>query len=198
MHDALGNDTGETLAAGESTTWTWADNIQLRPQFTDEINYYTLSFDCGEGAIGTPPESIEFLYGEEFSVPYSLGGCIKPGYYLSGLKVGTSDLTRGLSYRLTQDNQTIVAQWTANSYIAHYICNNGSATSSYLSGKYGNAYTPSTTVCSAPSGTTFGGYAVYDALGNDTGDVIASGESFVWNYPYNIQLHAIWVETEAE
>ena len=77
--------------------------------------YYTLSFDCGEGAIGTPPEPIKIAYGDLYTAPY--GGCIKPGYSLSGWKIDSTSLTKGQyrSYTYTAD-KTMVAQWSANPY----------------------------------------------------------------------------------
>ena len=95
------------------------------------------------------------------------------------------------NYKYTTD-KTMVAQWSPNSYGAAYLCDNGTRTDKYLSGKYGSSYTPSTTVCTAADGATFAGWRIADAYGNDTGDTVASGASFTWNYPYNIRLIAVW------
>ena len=154
---------------------------------------YTLSYSCGDGATGTPPESREMSWGDLYTAPYDAGTCVKPGYYLSGWKVDTSSLTVGNYYTYTYaTDKTMVAQWAVNSYGAAYICDNGTTISTSLSGKYGSSYTPSTTACTSSDGATFAGWRIADAYGNDTGDTVASGASFTWNYPYNIRLIAVW------
>lgn len=154
---------------------------------------YTLSYNCGNGATGTPPESIEVAYGDLYTVRYDAGGCRKPGYYLSGWKIDDTLHTKGhyYNYNYTTD-KTIVAQWTANLYGGAYICNNNTTSKSYISATFGSTITPSTTECTAPTGKKFAGYTVYDTLGNNTGNTIAKDASFVWTYPYNIQLRARW------
>ena len=200
VNDVYGDSTGESLTPGTSTKWKWAGNIQLRAKWSggaqtipDAPTEYTLSYSCGDGATGTPPESHSVGYKLGYYAPYDAGTCRKPGYYLSGWKIDSTSLTKGslYTYSYTAD-KTMVAQWSVNSYGAAYVCNNGTTVSTYLSGKYGSSYTPSTTVCTAADGATFAGWRVLDVLGNDTGDTVASGASFTWNYPHNIRLQAIW------
>ena len=193
VYDALGNDTGDMVSAGASATWIWPSNVQFQPNFTDDVTPYKLSYSCGDGATGTPPATRDILYGQLYTAPYDAGTCVKPGYYLSGWKIDSSSKTSGAysAYTYTTD-KTMVAQWSVNSYGAAYICDNGTTISTYLSGKYGSSYTPSTTACTAADGATFAGWRIADAYGNDTGDTVASGASFTWNYPHNIRLVAVW------
>ena len=199
IYDVFGNDTGQTVAPEETVTYTYNTNIHLRALWDDgdiaRVPRYNLSYDCGDGAIGTPPETKDILYGNMYSAPYDAGTCIKPGYYLSGWKIDDTELTLGQYYSYTYDtDKTMVAQWTTNYYGAVYLCNNGDTSSSYISGTFGNTYTPSDSICTAPDGTTFGGYDVLDVFGNETGDTIGVSETFTWTYPYNIQLRAIWTQ----
>ena len=193
VYDALGNDTGDTVSAGASATWIWPSNVQFQPNFTDDVTPYKLSYSCGDGATGTPPATRDILYGQLYTAPNVAGTCVKPGYYLSGWKIDSSSKSKGSMniYTYTTD-KTMVAQWSPNSYGAAYLCDNGTTISTYLSGKYGSSYTPSTTACTAADGATFAGWRIADAYGNDTGDTVASGASFTWNYPYNIRLIAVW------
>ena len=200
VYDMWGNDTGKTLTPGVSATWSWPGNIQLRAKWSGGTQTipsaparYTLSYSCGDGATGTPPESHSVGYKLGYYAPYDAGTCVKPGYYLSGWKIGSLSMYKGSMYSYTYTtDKTVVAQWSANDYGAAYLCNNGTTVSSYLKVKYGNSVTPSTTVCTAADGATFAGWRVLDTWGNDTGDTVAPGASFTWNYPYNIQLQAIW------
>ena len=199
--DVWGNDTGKTLTAGASTKWRWAGNIRLRAIWSDWSDAttgatpktYTLSYSCGDGATGTPPASHSVVYNSLYTVPYDSGTCIKRGYYISGWKIDSTSLSNGYYYTYSYSaNKTMVAQWSANSYGGAYLCNNGTINSSYVTATYGGSVTPSTTVCTAADGATFAGYRILDVWGNDTGDVIASGDSLTWNWPYNSQLQAIW------
>ncbi|MBR3930596.1 MAG: hypothetical protein IKJ62_03385 [Alphaproteobacteria bacterium] len=199
--DMYGNETGIQLTPGQSTTWSWPGNIQLRAVWSDDGGQvfpeppaaYTLSYSCGDGATGTPPESQTVRYKLYYTGPYRAGTCNKPGYSLSGWQIDSTSISRGgsYSYNYTTD-KTMVAQWTANVYGGAYLCNNGSTNSSYVSATFGNSITPSTTVCTAADGTTFAGYRVLDALGNDTGTVILPGSSWTWTVPGNIRLVALW------
>lgn len=196
--DVWGNDTGETLTAGAATTWKWAGNIQLRAIWSDVAlgaspTTYTLSYSCGDGATGTPPASHSVVYNQLYTAPYDSGTCRKDGYYISGWKIDSTSLSNGYYYTYNYSaNKTMVAQWSANSYGGAYLCNNGTSNSSYITATYGGSVTPSTTVCTAAGGATFAGYKILDVWGNDTGDVVASGATLTWNYPYNIRLQAIW------
>ena len=196
VYDAFGNETDVVLSPGVTTQWIWMGNVQLRAQWSGgdvEPVYYNLSYSCGDGATGTPPDTHRVAYNQLYTVPYDAGTCIKPGYYLSGWKIDSSSKSKGSMniYTYTTD-KTMVAQWSPNSYGAAYLCDNGTTISTYLSGKYGSSYTPSTTACTAADGATFAGWRIADAYGNDTGDTVASGASFTWNYPYNIRLIAVW------
>ncbi|MBE6458028.1 MAG: hypothetical protein E7011_04465 [Alphaproteobacteria bacterium] len=154
---------------------------------------YTLSYSCGDGATGTPPESREMGWGDMYTPPYDVGTCRKPGYSLSGWKIDSTSLTKGqyYSYNYTTD-KTMVARWTANTYVAPYLCNNGATNNRYVSTTFGNSITPRSTVCTAADGATFAGYRVLDALGNDTGIVISPGSSWTWTVPGNLRLVALW------
>ena len=154
---------------------------------------YTLSYSCGDGATGTPPESREIGWGEMYTPPYDVGTCRKPGYSLSGWKIDSTSISKGNSYSYTYTtDKTMVAQWTANAYGGAYLCNNGATNSSYVNATFGGTITPSTTVCTAADGATFAGYRVLDAMGNDTGTVISPGSSWTWTVPGNIRLVALW------
>ena len=154
---------------------------------------YTLSYSCGNGATGTPPESQTVWYKLSYTGPYSAGTCNKPGYFFSGWKIDSTSISKGGSYSYTYtSDKTMVAQWLANEYGGAYICDNGTTVSSYVNATFGGTVTPSTTVCTAADGMTFAGYRVLDALGNDTGAVISPGSSWTWTVPGNIRLVAIW------
>ena len=153
---------------------------------------YTLSYSCGDGATGIPPESKQIAKGEMYTPPYDVGTCRKPGYSLSGWKIDSTSLTKGsyYSYTYTTD-KTMVAQWRANAYGGAYICDNGTTVRSYVYATFGGTITPST-VCTAAAGTTFVGYKITDAFGNDTGITVASGGTYTWTEPGNIRLVAQW------
>ena len=86
----------------------------------------------------------------------------------------------------------MVAQWTANAYGGAYICDNDTADTGYINATFGGTVTPSTTACTAAAGTTFVGYKITDAFGNDTGITVASGGTYTWTEPGNIRLVAQW------
>ncbi|MBE6457509.1 MAG: hypothetical protein E7011_01735 [Alphaproteobacteria bacterium] len=199
--DMYGNETGQTLTPGSSTTWAWGTNVRLRAIWSDDGRQtspeppaqYTLSYSCGDGATGTPPESHAVGYKMYYSGPYRAGTCYKPGYYFSGWKIDSTSISKGGSYSYTYTtDKTMVAQWTANVYGGAYICDNGTTVSSYINATFGGTITPSTTVCTAAAGTTFVGYKITDAFGNDTGITVASGGTYTWTEPGNIRLVAQW------
>lgn len=198
VYDSHGNPTGETLAAGATTQWKWNGNVQLRGRWSDgdgaaEVVKYTLSYSCGDGATGTPPASQTVAKNQLYTAPFDAGTCRKPGYYLSGWKIDSTSLSNGNYYNYTYGaNKTMVAQWSANSYGAPYLCNNGTTSTAYLTGRFNASVSPDATKCTAADDAVFAGYKILDAWGNDTGTRIASGESFVWQWPSNIQLQAIW------
>ena len=85
---------------------------------------YTLSYDCGDGATGTPPDDITIEYGALFTSPRHAGTCHRTGYYLSGWKIGSEFKQLGSYYNYTYDQDvTMVAQWSAIEYVAPYFCN---------------------------------------------------------------------------
>jgi len=193
--DVYGDEAGVQLTPGQSTTWSWPGNIQLRAMWSEpEVSTkYTLSYSCGDGATGIAPESKQIANGEMYTPPYDVGTCRKPGYSVSGWKIDSTSLSKGVyyTYNYTTD-KTMVAQWTANAYGGAYLCNNGATNSSYVNATFGNSISPSGTVCTAADGATFAGYRVLDALGNDTGIVISPGASWTWTVPGNIRLVALW------
>lgn len=195
--DAWGNDTGEVVYPGEATTWVWPGNIRLNAVWSDssyeQLPTYTLSYSCGDGAQGTPPESREMRYNIFYIAPYSAGTCTKQGHYLKGWKIDSTSLTKGsvYNYKYTTD-KTMVAQWAKNTYGGAYLCNNGTDSTDYLSATYGSTETVSETACDNGDGASPVGWQILDAWGNDTGDFIGGGSTFTWNYPYNIQLLAVW------
>lgn len=153
---------------------------------------HTLSYNCGDGS-GVPPSSHEIVYGDLYTAPYNPGTCRKAGHSLSGWAIDSTSLTVGQYYNYTYDTDKImVAQWTPNTYVAAYVCNNDTVNSSYLSGTYGSSVTPATDVCTPEDGATFSGWRILDLWGNKTGETVSSGGSFTWTYPYNIRLQAIW------
>ena len=199
--DAFGKETGDKIIPGGSATWSWPGNIRLKAIWSEpEMGTspsapvrYTLSYSCGEGATGIPPESHSVGYNLGYYAPYDAGTCVKPGYYLSGWKIDSTGLSKGAVYKYTYTtDKTMTAQWKANTYAAPYLCNNGKNVQAYLRGVYAGSYTPSTTVCTSSDGSTFVGWRITDAYGIDTGDTVASGASFTWIYPYNIRLVAMW------
>ena len=162
----------------------------------------TLSYSCGDGATGTPPDSIEVAYGDLYTAPYDAGTCRKDGYYISGWKIDSSSLSNGYYYNYTYSaDKTMVAQWKANSYGAPYFCNycaGGTATSSsYVTGTYASNFTPTASLsCLNPFSQTLQHYKVLDVWGNDTGETLTPGTATKWKWAGNIQLRAIWSEPE--
>ncbi|MDW2958275.1 MAG: hypothetical protein R8M37_00460, partial [Alphaproteobacteria bacterium] len=59
---------------------------------------YTLSYSCGDGATGMPPDSIEVAYGDLYTAPYDSGTCYRAGYYISGWKIDSNSLKNGGYY----------------------------------------------------------------------------------------------------
>ena len=196
IQDYDGSDLGRRLSVGESFVWDFENSIRLSAVWENDdtpIQTYTLSYSCGTGATGTPPPSRTVKYGNLYTPGTDIGTCARAGYVFDGWVIESYARTDTKYYPYTYIlNRELVAQWTRPSYGAAYICNNGTTNSSYISGYMGNSYKPSTTVCTAPDGMTFAGYAVQDAYGVDTGDVIAPGASFTWTYDNNIRLSAIW------
>ena len=197
VQNADGTETGTYVAAGQSLKWTYNSNIRLSAVWeTDPVllETHTLSYSCGSGATGTPPSSRTFTYGQLYSPGGDIGTCTRDGYVFNGWKLDgyTRAMDSYYPYFYSGD-KTLTAQWTRPSYAAAYVCNNGAAPSNaYLSATYMSTYTPSTTVCAAPAGQKLVGYAVLNADGTDTGDVVAAGASFQWVYNNNIRLMAIW------
>lgn len=154
---------------------------------------YTVSYSCGTGATGNAPDARIIDYGALLGLGYDYGTCYKKGYYPDGWYLDGVVKSPGtyVPYDYYAD-KTLTIRWSLLAFSAAYICNNGTTNSSYFTGYMGNSYKPSTTVCTAPDGMTFAGYAVQDAYGVDTGDVIAPGASFKWTYDNNIRLSAIW------
>ena len=155
---------------------------------------YTLSYSCGTGATGTPPDSRTVEYGSLVGAGYDYGTCNRVGYYADGWTLDGVTKTAGQYwlYNYSSDKQMVV-QWTAAKYAAAYVCNNGVySNGAYLSATYMSSYTPSTTLCAAPAGQKLVGYAILNSDGTDTGDVVAAGASFQWVYDNNIRLIAIW------
>ncbi|MBR3930311.1 MAG: hypothetical protein IKJ62_01890, partial [Alphaproteobacteria bacterium] len=109
---------------------------------------YTLSYSCGDGATGTPPESREMGWGDMYTPPYDVGTCRKPGYSVSGWKIDSTSLTKGryYSYNYTTD-KTMVAQWRANAYGGAYLCSMGPLSSSSITGTFGSSVSTSTSAC---------------------------------------------------
>lgn len=195
IYDSMGVDTGDTVPLGGTFTFVYDDNIRLVPYFSgvDTRPRYTLSYSCGDDATGTPPDSRLVKYKGLIMLGADVGTCNRPGYYLSW-NIGDKSFANisGYTEYTYTDDETMVPEWTAMTYGAAYVCNNGKTTTSYLSVQSGVEYTPSTTVCTAPTDKTFAGYAVQSADGTDTGDRIGVGESFIFNYDENIRLSAMW------
>lgn len=195
---ADGTDTGDTVAAGGTFTYKYDDNIRLSPIWGNlgTRNVYNVSYSCGTGATGTAPDGRAVDYMGLFFPGSDYGTCKRSGYYASGWKIdSTSFSSSGYGTYSYNANKTISVNWVpvpTPSYAAAYVCNNGSTNSSYLSVRTGSSYTPSTTVCTAPADKVFAGYEIQYADGASTGDSVASGASFTFNYDDNIRLSALW------
>lgn len=164
---------------------------------------FTLSYSCGDGATGTPPDSVTVNWGDNYSVAPSAGGCSRPGYYFAGWKIDGAARTADIFYNWQYTtNKTAVASWAVDSYIAIYSCNYCDKvfglTAPYETVSYGSTYSPkSPNTSGGPSCTNaynqqFLGYRLLDAWGNDTGTVINPGASLTWNYSSGMKLRPIW------
>ena len=191
-----GTDTGVTIKPGESFVWNYDTNMLLSAIWQEAENIiteYELSYSCGGGATGTPPESRTVMYGNLYTPGADIGSCAREGYVFNGWNIGSYSREVYEYYPYTYaKNEELIAQWTIPQYAAVYICNNDTISSEYLSGYYYNTYTPKTNICSAPKGKSFAGYAIQDAYGQDTGDIVLPGKSFKWTYDGNIRLSALW------
>lgn len=158
---------------------------------------YNLSFSCGDGATGIPPDSIEIGWGDLFTVPKYVDGCVRDGYTISGWKIDSETLESGevYSYQYETD-KTLVAQWVPNTYGAPYLCNpclGFDAPNVYVGAIYSQSFTTETSLeCKNPFEKKLEGFRVLDALGNDTGVLLTTGQTSNWRWADNMQLSAVW------
>ncbi len=195
-----GTDTGDTVAPSGSFVYKYDDNIRLVAQWQDasrDTVTYNLSYSCGDGT-GTPPASVQILYGELFTPVFDMGGCMRTGYLFTGWSIdGVMIAPNQLNLYAWASDKVLLAQWTPADYTASYVCNNGTTSKKYVSSLgYGTSVKPDVTACSAPSGKTFAGYQLLYSDGTDTGAVVAPGASFIFNYDDNLRFVALWEDSE--
>lgn len=159
---------------------------------------YNLSYSCGDGATGTPPETRDIVWGGLITGGYDIGTCRRMGYYANGwlLDGATKAANTYLLYNYSGD-KVLSVRWSPGSYGVSYICNNPREVSAvYSTASYGSRFTPNKTACPPMCGKVLSGYKVLEADGTDTGTVLGIGESFVWNYDGNMRMSAIWDDDE--
>jgi len=197
IHYADGTDTGDTVNLGEAFTHNYQDNLRLVPDWGElgTRAQYTLTYSCGPGATGTPPSAQQVKYMGLFAPGADYGTCARDGYYPNGWKIDSRVLNAANYYTFAYDGDRVMdVNWATapKSYGAAYVCNDGTSNDRYLSVEAGTSYTPDTTVCAAPEGRRFAGYEILYADGTPTGDTVASGDAFTFNYDDNIRLSAKW------
>ncbi|MEM4721729.1 MAG: DUF2341 domain-containing protein, partial [Candidatus Methanomethylicaceae archaeon] len=154
------------------------------------IVVYLISYDANGGS-GTIPVGTKF-----HDVPYVLsdGSLLsRIGYTL--VRWNTSQDGTGISYNLganytTNENVTLYAQWTPNTYLVTFDKQGGSAGSDNVTATY-DAEMPSAT---APTrtGYTFGGYFTAPNGGGTKYYNADMSSAATWNITNNTTLYAKW------
>ena len=120
--------TGSTFTGwhcSDGTTYNSGDTIILqantvcRSQW--DTNRYSVTYECGEGALGNPPVDTE-TYEFNASVTTKLktdGTCQKTGGTFANWKCGNVEVAAGSDFNITHDT-TCVAQWSDNTYKLTY------------------------------------------------------------------------------
>ena len=155
---------------------------------------YTLSYSCGTGATGTPPDSRTVEYGSLVGAGYDYGTCNRVGYYANGWTLDGVTKTAGQYwlYNYSSDKQMVV-RWGASTYAAAYVCNNPREPSAtYSQVAYGDTFTPNKSACVPMFGKRLLGYDVQNSDGAETGTYVAMGQSLKWTYNSNMRLSAVW------
>lgn len=98
---------------------------------------YEISYSCGSGATGTPPQVKSIEYGTMLGIGYDYGTCSKTGYYADGWTLDGVVKSAGtyLPFEFIA-NKTLSVRWSPSTYSAVYICNNDTINSEYLHGAY--------------------------------------------------------------
>ena len=103
--------------SGDKTFYAkWTCNSGFHPVNNGqscEANQYTLTYDCGTDATGTPPASATVSYYQVVTPPKVMkNSCEKPGYILSGWAVSGTDHIRTVNFYYTYtESKTLTAQW---------------------------------------------------------------------------------------
>lgn len=167
---------------------------------------YRLTYDCGAGASGDEPESVDLHWGELFPTPYAgvNNSCRRPGYFLAGWDVnGTvSPVGGGAPYTYDSDN-TATARWSPREYTGFYdcgVCTYGytyqpsTAISKTLTTKFGDSTRIESITCANDDGLTIEGYGIYSPDG-ELGATVQPGQSFEWKFPYDAYIAPIYAES---
>ena len=188
-------------------TWTYDYNPTLKAQWTTKE--YTIKYECGDGATGTPPSNQKVLYGNTVTIAKNVGSCVKSGYKFNKWYDPTGDHGwtnwsgkwewENGKYGIKNNTLTLKAQWTAEEYTIKYECGDGATGTPPSNQKvlYGNTVTIAKNAGSCvKSGYKFNKW--YDPTG-DHGWTNWSGKWEWGNGKYGIEnntltLKAQWVK----
>ena len=177
---------GSSYAAGGSLTLV--SNETMYAQWT--ANSYTVTYDDNDvaNALTLPCASQTGSFGATLTL---CDGPSRSGYTFSGWNTvsggsGTA-YSAGGSYLVTAANETLYAQWTANSYTVTYNANGGTGAPSSSTVQYAQTATVS---ASTPTrtGHTF---SAWTTESDGTGSTYASSATFTMGAA-NVTLYAKW------
>ncbi len=153
-----------TAADGTGTQYDEADTITIGAEGVTlyaqwSVNDYEVSYEGNGNDGGTVPAGGEFPYGTNVTVHANSGGLVKTGHTFAGWNTkadgtGTS-YDEADTFILGAEDETLYAQWTANSYTVSFESNGGTAVANQTI-----VYGQTVAVPSAPAktGHTFAGW----------------------------------------
>ena len=194
--DGNGGAAGNGSAVG-STSWPAHGNCTFRPMAL--MSSYDITYDCN-GGTGNAPAADTVNYTNRNTARPAANTCTAPtGHHFTGWQVGTTSTVlqpgqyggSNALWPYTQ-NITLRAQWEADTYNLTWGCGDGTGTPSGASYPttidYGETLTfPANTACTAPTGHTFGGWAV-DV--NTT--TYQPNGTLTWNYTSGSEINAVF------
>lgn len=108
-------DTVVQITASQSLTAQWS------------INTYTVSFSLN-GGTGTPPQTVNNVFGTPVTLPTSGYANARPGYVFLGWNTSPIATTALSSFSIPEGNETLYAVWQPRQYTVSFNLNGGSGT----------------------------------------------------------------------
>lgn len=164
------------------------DDDPGKTQKPQEPPKYTVTYEIGEGATGTAPESVEKAKDDKFNLPeydVATAAFYKTGWTFDGWHDGTKKYDGGAEYTMPGSKVTFTAQWVANEYTVTFDLDYGGAPKiDSQTVEHGNTATEPDNVPSRGEHVTFEGWCVGSA----------DGDAFDFNTPVtsNLDLVAKW------